>query len=62
MHFLIKVVADELSHTQNSFLLYVEDFVVDQNIRVLIEVEGIFNPINVRFELLEPVILNLREV
>ena len=62
MHFLIEVVANELPDPEHSLFLYVENLVVNEDVRVFIEVEGILDPIDIRFELLEPVVLDLWEV
>ena len=62
MHLLIEVVAYKLSHAQHRFLLYIEYLVVDEHVRVLVQVEGVTNPIEVRLELSKPVVLDFRKV
>lgn len=62
MHLLIEVVANELSHTKESLLLYIENFIVHEYIWVFVETEGVFNAVHVGFELSKPIIFNFREV
>lgn len=59
MHFLIEVVAYELAHAQYRFLLYIKHLVIHEHIRVLVQVEGVLDPIHIGFELPKPVILDL---
>lgn len=62
MHFLIEVVTDKLPDPEKCLLLHVEYFIIDKYVRVFVKVEGVFDPVHVRFELPEPLIFNLREV
>ena len=57
MHLLIEVVAYKLSHAKHRFLLYIEYLVVYEHVRVLVQVESVTNPIEVRLELSKPVVL-----
>ncbi len=62
MHLLIEVVAYKLSHSEHGLLLYIEYLVVHQHVRVLVQVESVTNPIEIRLELRKPVVFDLRKM
>jgi hypothetical protein len=58
MHLLIQVIAYKLPHTEHGLLLYIEYLIINKDVRVLIQVESVTNPIEIRLELSKPVVLN----
>jgi hypothetical protein len=58
MHFLIQVIAYKLSHTQHCLLLYIEYLIINKDVRVLVQVESVTNPIEIRLELSKPVVFD----
>ena len=59
MQFLLEIVAHELPDSEDRLLLYVEDLVIRQDIRVLVEVESYSDPVDLILVVPELVVLYL---
>ena len=59
MHPLVQVVADELSDTKLGLLLYVEDAVIYEDVRMSVQSKDILQSIALVLELIKPVVFDL---
>lgn len=62
MKLLLEVVTDELTDCQKCLFLNVEDLIIRENVRMLVQVESSSNLIDFSLIILELIILKLREV
>lgn len=59
MQLLFQVVAHELSHPNQRLVLHIEHLVVGEDIRVLVQVKGVLDLINLCLQLIELIIFYL---
>ena len=59
MQFFLEIVAHKLPDSEDRLLLYVEDLVIRQDIRVLVEVESYSDPVDLVLVVPELVVLYL---
>ena len=47
MHLFIEIIAYKLPNAKHGFLLYIEDLIINKDIRVLVQVESVADPIEI---------------